>query len=134
MGMRTDFLGTLTTSRPLTSEELKEYKDYQENYYDLDMYLTFIDGSNSELQGPDYEKVCGYMDMEKGFINTLNWMKSKDITLSGRINYAYEDVFSNIIGGGFGAFVATTENVSYYKLDFNGLKIVSNVIYVFEKK
>jgi hypothetical protein len=127
MGMRTDFLGNLTTSRPLTREELKEYKKTRDK--SEDMYLVFVDGSNNQLCGPEEEKVAGYLDMEKGFINTLNWMKSKGITLSGRINYVYEDVFSEEVGGGFGAFVATSENVTYHKLDFNGLKIVSNVIY-----
>jgi hypothetical protein len=126
MGMRTDFLGTLITSRPLTPWELKEYKDYQEDY-ELDMYLTFI--SNSELGEPEYEKVCGYMDMEKGFMSTLNWLETRGITLSGRINYVYEDMFSDIVGGGFGAFVATPENVTYYKFDFTNLKMVSSIIY-----
>ena len=125
MGMRTDFLGTLATSRALTPEELKEYKDCQENY-DSDMYLTFV--SNSELGEPDYEKVCGYMDMEKGFMSTLNWLQTKGITLSGRINYV-SAMFSDIVGGGFGAFVATPENVTNYKLDFTNLKMVSSIIY-----
>jgi hypothetical protein len=127
MGMRTDFLGTLTTSRPLTPEELEEYNNCQEQYEELDMYLMFV--SNNELIGPNYEKVCGYMDMEEGFMKTLNWLKSKGIILSGRINYVYEDVFSDVVGGGFGAFVATPENVTYYKLDFTNLKMVSSVIY-----
>jgi hypothetical protein len=126
MGMRTDFLGTLTTNRPLSPEELKEYKDSQE-VYESDMYLTFI--SNSELGEPDYEKVCGYMDMEKGFMTTLNWLQTRGITLSGRINYVYEDVFSDVVGGGLGAFVATPEKVTYYKFDFANLKMVSSVIY-----
>jgi hypothetical protein len=122
MGMYTEFMGTLTTSRPLTSQELQEYK----NLRDDDLYLVF--GSNNELHGPSDSKVCGYVDMEKGFMSTVNWMKSKGVTLSGRINYVYEDMFTNVIGGGFGAFVVTTENVTYYKLDFDGLKMVSTVI------
>ena len=126
--MRTDFLGTLTTSRPLTPEELKEYNEAYD-LYDLDMYLVFVDGSNSKMTGPEEEKVCGYVDMEKGFLNTLNWMKNKGITLTGRINYAYEDIFAEGVGDGFGAFVATPENVTYHKLDFTGLKMVSSVIY-----
>jgi len=125
MGMRTDFLGTLTTSRPLTEEELAEYNES----YDLDMYLIFVDGSKNTMTGPEEEKVCGYVDMEQGFINTMNWMKSKGITLTGRINYAYEDIFANGVGDGFGAFVVTPENVTYHKFDFNGLKMVSSVIY-----
>jgi hypothetical protein len=56
-------------------------------------------------------------------------MKSKGITLTGRITYAYEDMFTDDIEGGFGAFVATPENVTHYKLDIHGLQIVSNVIY-----
>lgn len=125
--MRTDFSGTLTTSRPLTSDELKEYENASSN--SDDMYLMFEEGSTNELVGPEGCKVAGYVDMEKGFLDTLHWMKSKGITLSGRINYVYEDMFTDEIGGGFGAFVATSENVTYYKLDFNGLKIVSNIIY-----
>ena len=125
MGTRTDFLGTLTTSRPLTPEELEEYKDSQEDY-ESDMYLTFV--SNSELGEPDYEKVCGYMDIEKGFMSTLNWLQTRGITLSGRINYV-SAMFSDVVGGGFGAFVATPENVMYYKLDFTNLKMVSSIIY-----
>jgi len=124
MGMRTDFLGTLTTSRPLTPEELEEYENAQNN--SDDMYLTF--SSNNQLQGPNYEKVCGYVDMEQGFMNTLHWLKGKGITLSGRINYVYEDVFADGVGDGFGAFVVTPECVTYHKLDFNNLKIVSSVI------
>jgi hypothetical protein len=127
MGMRTDFLGNLITSRPLTPEELQEYENAQNN--SDDMYLTFQDGSNNELQGSDYEKVCGYVDMEQGFMNTFHWLKAKDITLSGRINYAYEDVFANGVGDGFGAFVATPECVKYHKFDFTNLQIVSSVIY-----
>jgi hypothetical protein len=127
MGMRTDFLGSLTTSRPLTPEELQEYENAQNN--SDDMYLTFQHSSNNQLQGPDYEKVCGYVDMEQGFMNTLNWLKAKDITLSGRINYVYENMFTAEIGGGFGAFVATHECVKYYKLDFINLQMVSSVIY-----
>ena len=123
MGMRTDFYGTLTTSRPLTPEELKEYRGVY--CKSDDMYLRFVEGSNSELEGPCSEKVAGYVDMVKGFLDTLYWLKSKDITITGRCNYAYEDVFTE---GGLGAFVATAENVTYYKLDFNGLKMVSYVI------
>jgi hypothetical protein len=127
MGMYTQFMGTLTTSRPLTRKELAEYNDTIEKY-ELDMYLEFVDGSDNKLEGPDEQKICGYLDMEKGFVNTYNWMKAKGITLSGRINYVYEDMFTDIIGGGFGAFVVTPENVTYHKLDFNGLTMVSDVI------
>jgi len=128
MGMYTQFFGTLTTSRPLTHEELKEYEDTLSK--SDDMYLIFVyDRSNNKLEGPCDSKVAGYVDMEKGFLDTLHWLKSKDVTLTGRINYAYEDIFTDDIHGGFGAFVATPENVTYYKLDFNGLQIVSNVIY-----
>jgi len=126
MGTPTDFDGTLTTSRSLTPEELKEYESYLSN--SEDMYLIFVEGSTNKLEGPSDHKVVGYVDMEKGFLDTLHWMKSKCITLSGRINYVY-DIFADEIGYGFGAFVATPENVTYYKLDFNGLKIISNVIY-----
>ena len=67
--------------------------------------------------------------MIEGFMKTFNWLNSKGITLTGRINYASEDIFSDAIGGGFGAFVVTSENVTYYKLDLNGLQIISTVIY-----
>jgi hypothetical protein len=128
MGMYTQFFGTLTTSRPLTPEELKEYEDTSSK--SDDMYLIFVyDGSNNKLEGPCDCKVAGYVDMERGFLDTLHWMQSKRITLTGRINYAYEDMFTDVIGGGFGAFVAFPWCVTYYKLDFNGLQIVSNVIY-----
>ena len=126
MGIMTDFIGSLTTSRSLTPEELKEYNcvlNESEN-----MYLIFIENSMNELEGASDNKIAGYIDMEKGFLDTLYWMKSKNIRLSGRINYV-SNIFSDEIGDGFGAFVATSENVTYYKLDFNGLKIISNVIY-----
>ena len=127
MGIITTFYGNLTTSRPLTIEELNEYNDVSSK--SENMYLIFVDGSTTELEGPCDCKIVGYIDVEKGFLDTLHWLKSKDITLSGRINYCSGDVFSDYIGGWFGAFVATPENVTYYKLDFNGLQIVSNVIY-----
>jgi hypothetical protein len=125
--MFTKFTGTLTTSRPLTTEELKEYGDVYSK--SDDMYLIFVEESPNILKGPRYSNVTGYIDMEKGFLETLHWLKSKNITFSGRINYAHENVFVDYIGVGFGAFVATPENVTYYKLDFNGLQIISNVIY-----
>jgi len=125
MGITTDFIGTLTTSRPLTDAEIKEYEDARNN----DMYLIFVEGSNNELEGPQDEKVAGYVDMEKGFMATLNWLKSKGITLIGRINYSSEYILSEHIGLGFGAFVATPENVTYHKLDFTNLQMVSSVIY-----
>lgn len=128
MGMRTDFLGNLITSRPLTPKELTEYENAF-NQSECMMYLVFVEGSNDRLHGLEDEKVCGYVDMEQGFISTLYWMKDRGITLTGRINYAYEDVFANYVGGGFGAFVATPECVTYHKLDFNNLKMVSSVIY-----
>jgi hypothetical protein len=130
MGMYTKFSGTLTTSRPLTHEELKEYEDTLSK--SDDMYLIFVyddDVSNNKLEGVCDSKVAGYVDMEKGFLDTLHWLKSKGVTLTGRIDYAYEDIFTENIHGGFGAFVATPENVTYSKLDVNGLQIVSNVIY-----
>jgi len=129
MGMYTQFIGTLTTSRPLTAEELEQYENELNNYYRTNMYLMFSSGSNDELEGPEGGvKVCGYVDMEAGFMNTVNWLKSKNITLSGRINYAYEDIFTEEIGGGFGAFVVTPECVTYHKLDFNGLQMISTVL------
>ena len=127
MGMRTDFLGNLITSRPLTPKELQEYENAQNN--SDNMYLIFVEGSNNQLQGIEDSKVCGYVDMEQGFMNTLHWLKGKGITLSGRINYVYEDVFADGVGDGFGAFVVTPECVTYHKLDFNNLKMVSSVIY-----
>jgi hypothetical protein len=127
MGMRTEFFGTLTASRPLTPDELKEYEDTSSK--SEDMYLMFAEGSTNELEGPSGHKIAGYVDMEKGFLDTLHWMKSKGITLTGRVNYAYEDMFTDVIGGGFGAFVALPWRVTYYKLDFHGLKMVSNIIY-----
>jgi hypothetical protein len=126
MGMRTDFFGNLTTSRPLTHEELAEYMNALDK--NSNMYLVFVEGSNDRLQGFEDGKVCGYVDMEQGFLSTFYWMKHKGITLSGRINYAYEDVFAEGVGDGFGAFVATPECVTYHKLDFNNLKMVSSVI------
>ena len=72
--------------------------------------------------------MVGYVDMEKGFLDTLNWMKSKGITLTGRISYSSDYILSEDIGLGFGAFVATPEQVTYHKLDFNGLTVVSSVI------
>lgn len=127
MGMYTQFMGTLTTSRPLTREELAEYNDSVDKE-ELELYLVFVYGSANTLEGLSDHKICGYLDMEQGFINTVNWMKAKGITLSGRINYVYEDMFTDIIGGGFGAFVVTPENVTYHKLDFNGLTMISDVI------
>ena len=118
-------MGTLTTSRPLTTEELEEYEHELNDYYRTNMYLMFSEGSYNELQGIQEAKVCGYVDMEAGFMNTVNWLKSKNITLSGRINYVYEDMFTEEIGGGFGAFVVTAECVTYHKLDFNGLQMIS---------
>lgn len=117
-------MGTLRTSRPLTAEELAEY----EKAMGADIYLMFFNGSNNKLEGTSDQKVVGYVDMEKGFLDTVNWMKSKGITLTGRINYVYEDMFTSEIGGGFGAFVVTPEQVTYHKLDFDGLTMVSNVI------
>ena len=128
MGMYTQFMGTLITSRPLTPEEIAEYNTELDDYYRTNMYLIFLDGSNNELQGIQDAKVCGYLDMEIGFMSTINWLKNKGITVSGRINYVYEDMFTNVIGGGFGAFVVTSETVTYHKLDFDGLKMVSHVI------
>lgn len=125
--MYTQFMGTLTTSRPLTREELAEYNDSVDKE-ELELYLVFVYGSANTLEGLSDHKICGYLDMEQGFINTVNWMKAKGITLSGRINYVYEDMFTDIIGGGFGAFVVTPENVTYHKLDFNGLTMISDVI------
>ena len=124
--MYTQFMGTLRTSRPLTKDELEEYENVV--IKSEDMYLMFFNGSNNELEGASDQKVAGYVNMETGFLDTLNWMKSKGIMLTGRINYVYEDMFTSEIGGGFGAFVATPEQVTYHKLDFNGLTIVSNVI------
>jgi len=125
MGVITNFDGNFTTSRPLTADELKEYKDALNN--DNDMFLLFT--SSNELQGIEEAKVAGYIDMEQGFMKTLTWLKSKDITFTGRINYSSDYILSEDVGLGFGAFVATPENVTYHKLDLAGLKIVSNVIY-----
>jgi ureidoglycolate hydrolase len=58
------FTGTLTTSRPLTTEELKEYGDVYSK--SDDMYMTFVEGSPNELEGPCYSKVSRYVDMKKG--------------------------------------------------------------------
>ena len=124
--MYTQFMGTLRTSRPLTKDELEEYENVV--IKSEDMYLMFFNGSNNELEGASDQKVAGYVNMETGFLDTLNWMKSKGITLTGRINYVYEDMFTSEIGGGFGAFVVTPEQVTYHKLDFDGLTMVSNVI------
>ena len=129
MGLYTSFTGELTTSRPLTREELAEYNASVEEEV-LELYLVFVEGSANTLEGLSDHKICGYLDMEQGFINTVNWMKAKGITLTGRINYAYENPFSEIVGGGLGAFVVTPENVTYHKLDFNELKMVSDVIYL----
>jgi hypothetical protein len=126
MGMYTQFMGNLSASRPLTKDELVEYEDAVNKSGDI--YLMFFNGSNNKLEGTSDQKVVGYVDMEKGFLDTLNWMKSKGITLTGRINYVYEDMFTSEIGGGFGAFVVTPEQVTYHKLDFDGLTMVSNVI------
>jgi hypothetical protein len=126
MGTYTYFVGTLRTSRPLTKDELAEYENAVNK--SEDMYLMFFNGSNNELEGASDQKVVGYVDMEKGFLDTLNWMKSKGITLTGRISYSSDYILSEDIGLGFGAFVATPEQVTYHKLDFNGLTIVSNVI------
>ena len=125
MGVITDFMGQMTTSRSLTDEEMAEYKNELDDSYD--MYLIF--GSSNTLDGPESAKVVGYVDMVDGFMKTFNWLTSKGITLSGRINYACENIFSEAIGGGIGAFVATPEHVTYYQLDLNGLKMISNVIY-----
>jgi hypothetical protein len=125
MGMLTDFMGNLTTSRPLTQEELEEYQNLR--YSKEDVYLLFEDGSNNKLCGPEGEKLCGYVDMEKGFLDTYLWMKSKDIKLTGRINYVSEYMLTDFVGG-FGAFVATDDNVTYHKFDFNGLKMISTII------
>jgi len=123
--MHTNFIGTLTTSRPLTSEEFTEYRN---EYCDSDMYLIFVEGSTNKLEGPCGNKVAGYVDMKKGFLDTLHWLKSKGITLTGRITYAYEDIFTDEIGGGFGAFEAFPWRVTHYKLDVHSLKIVSDII------
>ncbi len=121
------FMGTLTTSRPLTREEINEYNKVGSE--SIDMYLGFVDDSMNQLEGPRDTKQDDYVDVKQGFLETFHWLKSKDITLTGRITYACEDIFTDEIGVGFGAFVATPENVTYYELDFNGLQIVSNIIY-----
>jgi len=125
MGVITNFDGKFTTSRPLTAAELMEYEDALNN--DNDMFLLFT--SSNELQGIEEAKVAGYIDMEQCFMKTLTWLKSKDINFAGRINYSSDYIFEDHVGLGFGAFVATPENVTYYKLDLAGLKIVSNIIY-----
>jgi len=122
-----NFIGTLTTSRLLTREEINEYNNVGSE--SIDMYLAFLDDSMNQLSGPSDNKQDDYVDVKQGFLETLRWMKSKGITLTGRITYAYEDMFTDDIEGGFGAFVATPENVTHYKLDIHGLQIVSNVIY-----
>jgi len=124
--MYTYFVGALRTSRPLTADELAEYENAVNE--SEDMYLMFFNGSNNELEGASDQKVAGYVDMETGFLDTLNWMKSKGITLTGRVSYSNDYILSEHIGLGFGAFVATPEQVTYHKLDFNGLTIVSSVI------
>ena len=121
-----NFIGTLTTSRPLTREEINEYNKVGSE--SINMYLGFVDDSMNQLEGPRDTKQDDYVDVKQGFLETLNWMKSKNISLNGRITYSYEDIFTDEIGGGFGAFVATPENVTHYKLDVHGLKIVSDVI------
>jgi hypothetical protein len=126
MGTYTYFVGTLRTSRPLTADELAEYENAVNK--SEDMYLMFFNGSNNKLEGASDQKVAGYVDMEKGVLDTLNWMKSKGITLTGRISYSSDYILEEDIGLGFGAFVATPEQVTYHKLDFNGLTIVSSVI------
>jgi hypothetical protein len=126
MGTYTYFVGTLRTSRPLTADELAEYENAVNK--SEDMYLMFFNGSNNELEGASDQKVAGYVNMEKGFLDTLNWMKSKGITLTGRISYSSDYILSEDIGLGFGAFVATPEQVTYHKLDFDGLTVVSDVI------
>jgi len=120
------FIGTLTTSRPLTHEEINEYNKVGSE--SIDMYLGFVDDSMNQLEGPRDTKQDDYVDVKQGFLETLHWMKSKDITLTGRITYAYEDIFTDEIGGGFGAFEAFPWCVTHYKLDVHGLKIVSDVI------
>lgn len=92
------------------------------------MYLGFVDDSMNQLEGPRDTKQDDYVDVKQGFLETLNWMKSKDISLTGRITYAYEDMFIDEIGGGFGAFEAFPWFVTHYELDVHGLKIVSDVI------
>ena len=118
-----NFIGTLTTSRPLTPEEINEYDDVGSR--SIDMYLTFVDDSTNKLEPRDQDD---YVDVKQGFLETFHWMKSKGISLTGRITYAYGDIFIDEIGVGFGAFEATPENVTHYKLDVHGLKIVSDVI------
>jgi len=119
------FTGTLTTSRPLTTEELKEYGDVYSKSHD--MYMTFVEGSPNELEGPCYSKVSRYVDMKKGFHETIDFLKSKDITFHMWIDYAnLENGFIGYIEFGFGAI---PENVTCYKLDFNGVQHHPNVIY-----
>jgi hypothetical protein len=122
-----NFIGTLTTSRPLTPEEINDYNNVGSR--SIDMYLTFVDDSTNKLEGPRDTKQDDYVDVKQGFLETLNWLKSKDITLTGRITYAYGDMFVDETGGEFGAFVATPDNVTHYKLDVHGLQIVSDIIY-----
>jgi hypothetical protein len=115
------FTGTLTTSRPLTTEELKEYEDVYSK--SDDMYMTFVEG----LEGPCYSKVSRYVDMKKGFLETVDFLKSKDITFHMWIDYAnLENGFIGYIELGGGAI---PENVICYKLDFNGVQHHPNVIY-----
>jgi len=120
------FIGTLTTSRPLTREEIHEYNNVGSE--SINMYLGFLDDSMNQLEGPRDTKQDDYVDVKEGFLETLNWMKSKGISLTGRITYACEDMFTHEIGGGFGAFVAFPWCVRHYKLDVHGLQIVSEII------
>jgi hypothetical protein len=120
------FMGTLTTSRPLTREEINEYNKVGSE--SIDMYLGFVDDSMNQLEGPRDTKQDDYVDVKQGFLETFHWLKSKDITLTGRITYACEDIFTDEIGGGFGAFEVFPWCVTHYKLDAHGLKIVSEVI------
>jgi len=92
------FIGTLTTSRPLTREEINEYNRVGSE--SINMYLGFVDDSMNQLEGPKDTKQDDYVDVKEGFLETLHWMKSKDITLTGRITYAYEDMFIDEIGVG----------------------------------
>jgi hypothetical protein len=120
------FTGTLITSRPLTTEELKEYG----NVYSKsdDMYMTFVEWSPNELEGPCYSKVSRYVDMKKGFHETFEFLKSKDISFHMLIDYAnLENGFIGYIE--FGFVGAIYENVTRYKIDFNGVQHHPNVIY-----
>jgi hypothetical protein len=94
----------------------------------IDMYLGFVDDSMNQLEGPRDTKQDDYVDVKQGFLETFHWMKSKGISLTGRITYAYGDIFIDEIGVGFGAFEAFPWRVTHYKLDVRGLKIVSDII------